>query len=129
MVEGYLTQEMQKVGADLTASLDQASLDIKAALWFFEPEHRAWRLLFATPRLKSDGPRHVYRTIQSVMTKAKDRFRDLSLQDIKAVSPDDPLVSLLRLALRTGPGIAGIRFSRNAINGHLVEDAYIYRLN
>jgi hypothetical protein len=38
------------------------------------------------------------------------------------------MITLLRVALRTGPGIGGIRFSSNVINGTLIEDAYIYRL-
>ena len=41
--------------------------------------------------------------------------------------PDAPVVALLRTAIRTGPGISGIRFKNNVIDGTLIEDAYIYR--
>jgi hypothetical protein len=39
-----------------------------------------------------------------------------------------PLIALLKAAISTGKGVGGIRFSRNTINGHYIEDAYIYRL-
>jgi len=39
-----------------------------------------------------------------------------------------PLYVLLRSAISTGPGLSGIRFSRNVINGQLIEDAYLYRI-
>jgi hypothetical protein len=38
------------------------------------------------------------------------------------------MLSLLRVAISTGPGISGIRFTHNTINNVLIEDAYIYRL-
>jgi hypothetical protein len=44
------------------------------------------------------------------------------------VSPKHPLLQLLKGAIQTGPGINGIRFSRNMINGTYIDDAFIYRL-
>jgi len=35
---------------------------------------------------------------------------------------------LIRKVIGTGGSIQGIRFSQNAINGHFIEDAYIYRI-
>ena len=52
----------------------------------------------------------------------------VSLSDISVVENTDPLVTLLRTAVKTGMGIAGLRFSRNTINGHFIEDAYLYRV-
>ena len=39
-----------------------------------------------------------------------------------------PLIGLLRQLIVTGPGIHGIRLSRNVVNGAMIEDAYIYRM-
>jgi hypothetical protein len=47
---------------------------------------------------------------------------------VSIAKKDDPLLKLLRIAIKTGPGISNIRFSRNTINGVIIEDAYIYRL-
>jgi hypothetical protein len=44
------------------------------------------------------------------------------------VKDNDPLVLLLRKAIVTGPGISGIRFTSNSVNGTFIDDAYIYRL-
>jgi hypothetical protein len=38
------------------------------------------------------------------------------------------MVASLRSAVRTRPGIDGIRVTNNVINGLVIEDAYIYRL-
>jgi hypothetical protein len=41
---------------------------------------------------------------------------------------DADLVRLLRVAARTAPGVNRIRFSKNVINGHFIDDALIYRV-
>jgi hypothetical protein len=38
------------------------------------------------------------------------------------------LVKLLRSTVPTGHGIRNMRFSKNVINGHFIEDALIYRV-
>ena len=53
----------------------------------------------------------------------------LALSDIEVVEPRHYLVSLLRIAVNTGPTINGIRFTKNMINGHFIHDAYIYRMS
>jgi hypothetical protein len=37
-------------------------------------------------------------------------------------------VALLRKAVSTGPGISGVRITNNAVNGRIIDDAYIYRV-
>ena len=59
----------------------------------------------------------------------RGELAELSLDDLALAKPDAPLVTLLRNAVRTGSGIHGIRFSNNVMNGTVIEDAYIYRLN
>jgi hypothetical protein len=52
------------------------------------------------------------------------------LDSIGLMEPDNPLIGLLALAIRTsGNDVSGIRFTNNVINGQLVPDAYIYRLS
>jgi hypothetical protein len=57
----------------------------------------------------------------------KDQLK-VGIQNISVVDTQEPFISLLLGAIRTGEGISGIRFSRNTINGTFVEDTYIYRL-
>jgi hypothetical protein len=128
LVKEVLTKEMIQAGADLMRRLDEAHLRVSALLWLYIPDANLWRLVIASPAVRDDGPKKVYQKIQSVLSKIADDESTISLQDISVVEPDDPLISLLRASLKTEAGISGIRCSRNAIDGHFIEDAYIYRV-
>ena len=115
------------VGRRITEALDSAAIPLTASLWFFDPDASEWRLIVASPQVDEIGPLKMYGLIQKVLKKLINQI-DLPLRKISAVSPNDPLIRLLRSAVKTGTGISGIRFTHNTINGVFVEDAYIYRL-
>jgi hypothetical protein len=62
------------------------------------------------------------------MSRIAEGQSKIPLKDITILDSNDSLITLLRLAIKTGDGISGIRFSQNVINGTLIEDAYIYRI-
>lgn len=128
MVKEMLTKKMIEVGIELIRLLDQAHLVVTASLWLYIPESNIWRLIIASPEAKTDGPRKVYKKIQIILSNIRDEHPSVGLRDISVVESDNPIISLIRLAIRTGDGISGIRFSKNTINGHFIEDAYIYRM-
>ena len=128
MVKEILTKEMIQAGADLVHRLDAAHLEVSASLWLYIPDANLWRLVIASPAVKAEGPKRVYQKIQSVLSQAPDDAYKVTLSDISAVEHTDPLVTLLRAAVKMGKGISGRRFSRNTINGHFIEDAYLYRV-
>ena len=70
----------------------------------------------------------IYKQIQKAISKLKNEVTELSLEDVALAKPQAPIVEVMKTAIKTGPGISGIRFSQNVINGVLIEDAYIYRL-
>ncbi|MBI3325977.1 MAG: hypothetical protein HYZ81_04640 [Nitrospinae bacterium] len=125
MTKETLTKEMIQAGAELTRRLDAAGLVVSASFWLYIPEANLWRLLIVSPEVSTAGPKKVYQKIQSVLPQ----IPEIALQDISVVEQTNPLVSLLRTAVRTGEGISGIRFSKNTINGHFIEDVYIYRMS
>lgn len=127
VVKEILTKEMIEAGAKLTRHLDQAHLVVSASLWLYIPESNIWRLMIASPEVTTYGPRRVYQKIQSVLSQILGEELDIGLKDISVVENDNPLIVLLRTAVRTDGGISGIRFSKNSINGYFIEDAYIYR--
>ncbi len=129
MVESQLTRELIEEGATLVEGLDKAGESPDAALWFYFPDVGAWKLLLAEGKVGPTGPRDVYRTIQKTLQSLRNKITHLSLQDVAVAKPEAPLIQLLRQAVATGPGISGIRFTGNVINGVPIEDAYIYRLN
>jgi hypothetical protein len=128
LVTEPLSKEMIEAGADLTQRLDSARLVVRAAFWFYLPEQQTWRLIFALPEVRTIGPKAVYKKIQAVLNKMPNDQLSVALRDITVTEPNDQLIKLLSAMISTGPGISGIRFSKNVINGHLIDDAYIYRM-
>lgn len=129
VVKDPLTQSMIRAGAALTRKLDELRWPVVASLWLYLPESNQWRLILASPRVKSEGPRKSYERIQTAITSVSSLKGRLALTDIGVVEPEDSLIALLRVAIGTGPTVGGIRFTRNVINGHFIEDAYIYRVS
>ena len=124
-----LTQNMIRGGEQLIGKLDEMGWPVFAAFWFYISEGSQWKLVLASPKVVSDGPKKAYETIQSVLTSIPSSADSLSLSDIAVTDPNDQLIILLRSVVPTGPTISGIRFRYNVINGHVIEDAYIYRLS
>jgi hypothetical protein len=127
MVETILTKEMIESGAALVRSLDERGIKPDAAFWLYFSEQQVWKLVVAEIKVGEEGPKEVYRRIQKILATS-ETARGLSLDDVVLVKPDATIVTLLRMAIRTGPDIAGIRFKSNVINGTLIEDAFIYRV-
>jgi hypothetical protein len=128
VVKEMLTQEMVQAGAELTRLLDKAHLEVRASLWLYLPDKNLWRLIVASPAVRQDGPKKVYQHIQTILSKMSDKSWKIPLHDISVVEESDPLIASLRTSLGTKDGIAGRRFSRDTINGHFIEDAYIYKM-
>ena len=126
VVKEQLTETMIRLGAELTEKLDSAGLPVVAAMWFFEPEINEWRLLFASPEVSALGPRSVYKKIQEAL-ETLGGAAAIPLSMIGALDAEDDLVHLIKAAVQTGPGISRVRFSKNVINGHFIDDALIYR--
>jgi hypothetical protein len=128
LVTQTFTQQMIDERASLLKTLDLQGLKITAALWFYLEPADTWRLIVASPEVGSEGPKRFCERVQKILGAQGDKPR-ISLRDISAVPANDSLIRLLRLAITTNPdAIAGIRFSRNTINGQFIQDAYIYRL-
>lgn len=129
VVREVLSEQMIGAGAKLIERLDQSESNVQAALWLFLPEEKIWKLMIISPLVKTDGPRSFYKHILDANKKADESESIISLNDVGVADISIPLISLLRIAISTGGGIGGIRFSKNTINGVFIEDAYIYRIN
>ena len=127
VVKEPLTSEMIAAGEALIERLDNSDFDLVAAFWLYNSEASQWRIVFVSPRVASEGSRRSYGRIHDALFKVGEPLEIDSL-GISVRSPDDPLVKLLRTALRARNGTHGVRLSRNVINGTYIEDVYIYRL-
>ena len=127
VVKEQLTETMIRSGAELTEKLDSMGLPLAAAMWFFVPEVNEWRLFFASPEVDALGPRSVYKKIQDAVA-ALGGETPIPLSMIGVLDAEADVVHLLQAVVRTGPDINRIRFSKNVINGHFINDALIYRV-
>jgi hypothetical protein len=119
---------MISAGEELTRRLDKARLIVSASLWLYNADTNSWRLIIGSPEVRTLGPKRAYKQVQSVISKMPlDRPR-IPLKDITVIDSNDPLLNLLRIAIKTGDGVSNVRLTRNVINGTLIEDAYIYRI-
>jgi hypothetical protein len=129
VVKEQLTDAMVDTGAEITRKLDEMGLPIEAALWFFMPEINEWRLLFASSDVITKGPRDVYRTIRRAIDSLGANAAAVPFSVVGLLDSDSELLKLLRVAVRTGQGISRVRFSKNTVNGHFIDDALIYRVS
>ena len=128
LVKEILTESMIKAGEELTRILDQMNWQVTASLWFYFVDENQWKLLLTSPSVGKEGTKRAYQRIQEALGKFQQGMPRIGLQDVAATDESHPLISLMKIAIQTEGGISGIRFSRNVINGQVIEDAYIYRL-
>ena len=129
LVKESLSSEMIAAGAELTRRLDAAGLVVSASLWLLIAETNTWRFVIGSPGVRVQGPKNAYKRVQSVISRIPGEQIRISLKDVTVIDSNDPPLSVLRLTLKTGDGISGIRFTHNVINGTLIEDSYIYRMS
>lgn len=127
MVKEQLTEAMIEAGAALTAKLDEIGLPLTAAFWFWDPDVNEWRLQFASPEVSTNGPRTVYKKIFDAVDALGSKSEAVPFSMIGLLDSDADLVRSLKLAVHTGPGVGRVRFSKNVVNGHFIDDALIYR--
>lgn len=127
LVTEALSEQMMAAGAKLVERLEDGNSSVKSAFWLFFPEEKLWKLIIASPLVSSEGPRSFYKRIDAANQKAEGKEPVISLNDIRVTGIEHDVVQLLRVAVATGAGISGIRYSRNTINGHFIDDAYIYK--
>jgi hypothetical protein len=126
MVAVALTDEMIGAGGALVRKLDERGLRPDDAFWLYSSDTERWKLVIAEVRFGKQGPRETYKQIQNAIAALDNE--PIALASVTLARPDAPLVASLRSAVRTRPGIDGIRVTNDVINGLVIEDAYIYRL-
>lgn len=109
MVAGLLTDDMIDRGSELVKKLDEVKLPVNGAFWFFFPESSSWRLMIASPLVSRLGPKQVYSRGFNAMS-ALPRSSRIDIQKIEATSDKEPIMQLLRTAVRTDMTSSGFAF-------------------
>ena len=127
MVTKILVERDIDAGRALIEELDRQQIPVSAALWLYDDGDERYRLTIATS-IYDSGPLNAYGAVRRVLDGLAPKTH-VSLSDINVVSPNEPIVKAIQKTVKTGPGIGGVRFARNTINGIYIEDAWIYRSN
>ncbi len=127
VIKEPLTNEMIELGAQLVQKLDEMQVPIPVAMWLFDSEINAWHLILGSPQLATIGPLGVYGQIRRALETLGVSRQTLSLQMIRALAMNHWLVKKLSATVPTGPGLFRIRFTKDIMAGHIVDDALIYR--
>jgi hypothetical protein len=109
---------MIEAGFRLIRDIESGGWPVKSAFWYFEEEENRWRLCISSEEVEMKGPRNAYKRLSELLSSRQ--YSPLNLEDISVLPPGHKLVNLIRAAIRTGAGLAQIRFSRNTINGHFI---------
>lgn len=124
-----LVEEDINSGKKIIQYLDGKGLVIRVALWLYNSDSNRWHLVISIPEMEDIGSTELYLKIINYLKEMnEDDELDVNINDIKLIPYTSNLVTILKMGIGTDDGISSIRFQNNMINGHLIEDAFIYRV-
>lgn len=126
MAQAALVDAAIRGARELIDRLDATGFHPDSALWLYRTDSNDWILLLGASGVSEAGTRAGYMATESLLRT--QNFGPIRLDDVVIVDNDDPLLRVLRVALKTGPELSEIRFTRNRIGNTFIEDALIYRL-
>lgn len=126
MATAILVDADVDMGRELIRILDEASFPVTGAAWIFFPDVEEWRLVIRTPKAEKNLQQALLE-IAVALDSQGDLRKRLDLSRVKLVPPKDRMLAAMGSVVRAD-GLSTIRFSRNIVNGVLIDDALIYRL-
>ncbi|TAI63001.1 hypothetical protein [Bradyrhizobium sp. Leo170] len=126
MAAAVLVDADVDMGGELVRILDEAKFPVTGAAWIFFPDVGEWRLVIRTPKAEKNLQQALLE-IAVALDNRGDLRKRLDLSRVKVVPPKDKMLAAMGSVVRVD-GISTVRFSRNVIDGVLIDDALIYRL-
>jgi hypothetical protein len=126
MAAAVLVDADVEMGRELLRILDEAKFPVTAAVWIFFPDIEEWRLVVRTPKAEKNLQQALLE-LAVLLDKQGDLRKRLDLSRVKLVPPKDKMLAAMSSIVKVD-GISSIRFSRNVVDGVLIDDALIYRL-
>lgn len=99
---------------------------IQGIFWLLESDAGEWRLVIATPKVDSLGPRDAYRELAAITRQIPAEARQL-LQ-IELISPKNPMYEALRSVFGQAASVEGARLGNTLVGGRLFGEAYLYEV-
>ena len=128
MVGESLSKNMIAMGDAVLRRLDRSGFRVPVALWLYKSGPVGWHFVIASASVGRLGPLWAYRKIGAAIRSIESSSEVFTVHNVTATTNTDPLIVTLRKAQTTGPRMDGVRLTQQAVNGHFIEDAYIYRV-
>jgi hypothetical protein len=126
MAEAVLVDADIEMGRELVRILDEVGFPVTGAAWIYFSDVGEWRLVIRTPKAEKNLQQALLE-MAIALDQRGDLRKRLDLSRVKLVPPKDKMLAAMGSIVRAD-GISTIRFTRNVINGVLIDDALIYRL-
>ena len=120
---------MMESGKRFVALLDKNDLNPKAAFWIYNSELDDWILLLGHLNGIDDDDDTFSETIAALYASHQSELPELNMTDIGLAKANAPILELLDSVVNTGDEILGINFTREEINGIVIDGVYLYRMN
>ena len=116
-------------GQRLVQALEDAGLNPRAALWYFNPELDAWKLMISLPLIDTGDHQQAYKVVERTRMATHPEV-PIALNDIHLQSRHSALVGVVRAAVRPLPNSfkGGFHYIGETVNNQFIGDVYIYRL-
>ena len=109
-------------GQQLIDALERRGVEVKAALWLYEPDDDRWRFVLASPGFKKRrDPLKAYRALREALPASTT----IDLSRISLVDEHDAVITRLRSAFKTTRGQRPVRVSKSTVDEIFVDDAWI----
>ena len=92
--------------------------------WLFEPETDEWRLVIASPKVDTLGPRETYREPAEVTQSVRPEDAGQLLR-IQVISPKTPIYQALRSVFSPAASVEGVRLGNTQVAAMYINDAYL----
>ena len=96
LVGNQLTEDMITAGEHVVGALDQLNVLVKGAFWLLLPDQQVWRLVIASPEVRTLGPKAVYRKVAAALKRLPPNVPPISTRDITVLEDNNQLVQLMK---------------------------------
>ncbi len=118
--------EVEK-GSRILQILDDASLQVKVALWAYLGEYEEWRLVLSSRKFDDGSLRDAYGLLHKALDAAGYPLEQTPTVVILRTS--DPFIKTLRKIFGKTKSVEGMRLGSQTIGNRFLDDAYTYRIS
>jgi len=113
-------------GTEALRRLDEANIEVTAALWLYDDAAAEWRYVVATPLADQEGPRELYQRIDRALANPQAKPR-VPIWRLVTLSPKNQLLELLKRLIGKLENPAGLSLTLQMPGGG-PTNVLVYRM-